>query len=341
MEGKSVTIRDVAREAGVSVATVSRSLSGCYPVSDKLRARIDAAVAKLDFHPNAIARTLKTNTTSIIGFLVSDISQSFFTTILKGVENAVKPHNYNIISCSTDGNQETEKSYLRILLEKKVDGIIINTTNMNDSFIVKISRKIPIVLSYRKIDAPEFVGDFVGGDDFSGIMELTKYLISLGHRKIGVINGKLHVSTGRERHAGFCAAMRTAGIEVGEDYPYATNLGFIQPDGYEGARLLMGRKDRPTALVCTNNDLALGALSYLYKHRISVPDEVSLVVFGDIENRELLYVHPTVAMMNLTTVGNKTGELIMERIKHGNQLNNREVRYLTTIIHGNSAKAIS
>ncbi|MCD8140300.1 MAG: LacI family transcriptional regulator, partial [Planctomycetaceae bacterium] len=210
---KNVTIRDVAREAGVSVATVSRALNQNYPVSDKLRQRIDAAVAKLDFHPNAIARTLKTNNTGIIGFLVSDISQNFFTTILKGVENIIQTSNYNVISCSTDNQKSTELSYLNILLEKKVDGIILNGTGMNDEYIAKISKTVPIVCSHRSNSSPDFFGDFVGCDEFNSIQQLTSHLLALGHRKIGLLNGPLHVSTGHDRYQGFCAAMRAAGVE--------------------------------------------------------------------------------------------------------------------------------
>lgn len=337
---KNVTIRDVAKEAGVSVATVSRALNQNYPVSDKLRKRIDDAVAKLDFHPNAIARTLKTNSSRIIGFLVSDISQNFFTTILKGVENSIQVFNYNVMSCSTDGKKSTEQSYLSILLEKKVDGIILNGTGMNDEYIAKISKNIPIVCSHRRNQYENFIGDFVGCDDLSSIKELTAHLLSLGHKKIGLLNGQLHVSTGMDRYLGFCAAMQNAGIKVDEQYPYMANLGFVTKDGYEGARKLFEREDRPTALVCGNDELCMGALNYLKTHSLSVPEDVSIVCHGDIPSREILYIQPTVSSFNLTTIGNKTGELLLERIRSGNSINNREVRYMTTLVLGNSTRAL-
>lgn len=340
MSDKNVTIRDVAREAGVSVATVSRALNQNYPVSDKLRDRINAAVAKLDFHPNAIARTLKTNNTNIVGFMVSDISNPFFTTILKGVEDVMQPFGYNVISCSTNGKKSNELSYLNLLLEKKVDGIIINTTGMNNEYITGISKKIPVVLSHRKIQTPDFLGDLVGSDDFTGIKELTLHLLALGHRKIGLINGSVQVSTGKERYQGFRAAMESADIPIGEAYPYALNLGYSDQYGYTGAKMLMEMKERPTALVLSNNELALGALNYLHDCNINVPDDVSLVAFGDIRNREILYVRPTISSFSLTAIGNKTGEMLLERIRSGNKINNREVRYMTTILEGNSTRPL-
>lgn len=338
---KDATIRDVAREAGVSVATVSRAMNQAESVSEKLRNRIDAAVAKLDFHPNAIARTLKTNNTGSIGFLVSDISRSFFTTILKGVEDAILPQDYSVMSCSTNGNGDTEQAYLKILLTKKVDGIILNGTGANDAYIAELSRKIPIVLCHREINAPGFFGDFIGCDDFSGIRDLTIHLLKLGHRKIGLINGHLNVSTGRDRYSGFCAAMRSANIEVNSDYEWMVNQGFSAEDGIEGAKRLMEGGNKPTALVCTNDELTLGALKYLYTKQIRIPDDISLVCFGSILHREILYVHPTIATFDLMAIGNKTGEMIIERIRGGNTIGNREVRYTTTIVTGNSTAAPS
>lgn len=340
LDNKNITIRDVAREAGVSVATVSRALNQNYPVSEKLRKRIDAAVEKLDFHPNAIARTLKTNNTNIIGFLVSDISNPFFTTILKGVEDVMQPSGYNVISGSTNGQQSTERSYLNLLMEKKVDGIIINTTGMNNAYIINISKKVPVVLSHRAIASPDFVGDLVGSDDFTGIKELTSHLLALGHRKIGLVNGSVQVSTGKDRYEGFCAAMRRADILVDQDYPYVLNLGYSDQYGYMGAKELMEREEPPTALVLSNNELALGALNYLHDHNIKVPRDVSLVAFGDIRNRGILYVRPTISSFSLMAIGNKTGEMLLERIRSANSINNREVRYMTTLVEGNSTRAL-
>lgn len=337
---KNVTIRDVAKEAGVSVATVSRALNQNYPVSDKLRQRINAAVAKLDFHPNAIARTLKTNNTGIIGFLVFDISQNFFTSILKGVESTIQTFNYNVMSCSTDGKKSTELAYLNILLEKKVDGIILNGTGMNDDYIAKISKSLPIVCSHRRNNSADFFGDFVGCDEISSIQELTNHLLSLGHRKIGLINGQLHVSTGYDRYQGFCAAMRSVGVEVDESYPYLVNMGFGIQYGYDAAELLMERPDRPTALVCGNDELCMGALSYLKTRGIAVPDDVSIVCHGDIRGHEILYIQPTTTSFNLAAIGNKTGDILLERIRSGNKIHSREIRYMTTLVPGNSTAPV-
>ncbi|MCD8140299.1 MAG: substrate-binding domain-containing protein, partial [Planctomycetaceae bacterium] len=123
-------------------------------------------------------------------------------------------------------------------------------------------------------------------------------------------------------------------------YPYLANLGFGLQFGYDGARLLMEKRDRPTALVCGNDELCMGALSYLKTHSIAVPDEVSIVCHGDIRGHEILYVQPTTASFNLTAIGSRTGEILLDRIRSGNSINCREIRYMTTLVPGNSTRRL-
>lgn len=337
----SVTIKDVAQKAGVSIATVSRAINNNYPVSKKLRKRIDDAIEELNYSPNSVARGLKTDRSGMIGFIVSDIANPFFTNIIRATEDIIRLENYNLIVCSTDNNPDKELSYLKLLQGKMVDGIVINTTGENDDFITELSHKIPFVLSNRKIENPSFIGDFVDNDNVSGASALTAHLISLGHRRIGIVNVSLKVSTGYERFHGFCNAMRSIAIDPWDEYPYRYDTNFSEQDGFDAAAYLLSLNPPPTAIVVMNNLMALGVIRYCNRYGVRIPDELSLVVFGDIANQDLFTVQPTMIQLNLETIGNKIGNLILSRINTKITIPNQEVRYASPLIQGNSTKAFT
>jgi LacI family transcriptional regulator len=338
---KNVTIKDVAQFAKVSIATVSRVINQHASVNPEIKEKVLKAIEELNYYPNNAARSLKIQNTRTIAFLVSDISDYFFTTIGKGIEDVIRNLKYNIMFCSTGNSGEIELEYLKLLLEKKVDGIILNTTGKNNEYISELSHRVPIVLSNRRINHPNFKGDFVDFDNFGGIFELTSHLISLGHRDIGVVNGPLFLSTFKERYEGFVSAMKTAGIEVSEQYPfqYIGNTYSSSQDGYEGAKFLMEADVRPTAIVLMNSEIAFGALRYFYEKQIKIPDDVSIVSFGDMFNRDLLYIRPTISYTNLKGIGKKLGELMIERIEN-NDIVNREIRFTPRIQYGNSTRPL-
>ena len=337
---KISTIKDVAREANVSIATVSRVINNSGTVKPELEERVLQAIHNLNYSPNIVARSLKTSSTSTIAFLVSNISDPYFIKIGRGIEDYIKDFGYNLIVCSIDHSKEKEVSYLQLLKEKKVDGLILNTTGYNDKLISEISQYIPMVLSNRRINSAFFRGDFVDSDNIGGVNDLTKHLLACGHRKIGVVNGPLHLSTASERYRGFCNAMKTAGITVDESYPYMYEGLFENQSGYNGAKALLERDDPPTALVLMSSEIALGAMQYLHESKIAVPEAVSIVCFGDIQNREMLYVTPTIASTNTLGMGTKMGELLLERIQSKEDVSNREICFTTQMHYGNSVKAM-
>lgn len=337
---KISTIKDVAKKADVSIATVSRVVNNRGNVKQELQDRVNRAIQELDYAPNIAARSLKTSSTATIAYLVSNISDPFFITIGRGIEDYIKDFGYNLIVCSIDHSGEKEVSYLQLLKEKKVDGLILNTTGYNDELISELSRHIPMVLSNRRIHSAQFRGDFVDSDNIGGTRDLTEYLLASGHRKIAAINGPSHLSTASERSLGFCNAMKNTGIIVDETYPYVYEGLFNTECGYEGARKLMSLDDPPTAMILMSSEIALGAMRYLFEAGISVPEDVSIVCFGDIQNSSLLYVSPTMACANMTGMGIKMGELLLERIQAKGDVSNREICFTTQIRHGNSVREI-
>lgn len=335
----NVTIKDVAKHAGTSTATVSRVINGMSGVSPQLAQKVLQAAKMLDYHPNFIARSLKTDSTSTIAFIVSDISNPSFTAMAKAIEDVIEPAGYNLLMCSTDERKEKERRYLQLMVEKKVDGIILNTTGKNDSFVSSISHKVPMALSNRKIDDLNFCGDFVDTDNFDGVFSLTTHLFQHGHRRIGVIGGNPLVSTGRERFQGFASAMKMIHIDVTEQYPYLFQGDFTSMDGYVGGEVLMSKPNPPTAIIVMNNEMLVGALRYFHKAGIQIPSQLSLVAYGNITNSDLFYVQPTYVTLNPIVIGTKLGNILVERISSAGPLGNREIRFSPHLVEGNSVSA--
>jgi LacI family transcriptional regulator len=335
----TITIKDVAKHAEVSIATVSRVINKNYYVSPETSEKVLQAINKLNYYPNSVARSLKSNSTLTIGFLVSDISNGYFISVIRAVEDIVSKENYNIIVCSTSDKKEEELVYLKLLMSKQVDGMVINTSSKNDDFIASLSKQMPIVLLNRKISQSDFKGDLIDSDNIQGAYALTAHLLSLGHRKIGVINGNLGVSTGSERFIGFKKAMLEAGIGVGENYPYRYDGDFTMESGTAGAAKLMTAQDRPTAILAMNNAMTIGAIKYFRGNGIDVPGDASIACYGNIDNVELMYVQPSIVTLNPVTIGHKIGEFILERISD-DKLNNREFFYNPQLVPGNGVKQL-
>lgn len=336
------TIKDVARLAQVSIATVSRVINDNYAVSDELKERVQSAIDELNYVPNSIARSLKVDHTLTIGLIVSDISNSFFTVLARSAEDIITKKRYNLIVCSTDDDQEKEANYINLLLEKKVDGIILNTTGKNDALVASISRTIPIALCSRKVNHPDFIGDFVETDNNKGAAMLTRHLLDLGHTRIAVINGQNGVSSSLERYQGFVSAMNNAGIKLPEDNPYHVHANFNKPQsGGEAMKTLFSLPSPPTAVITMNNELAMGAIRYCVKNGINVPEDISICSFGEISNSDLMTIQPSYIIMDPASMGTTLAEMVIDRIASTTKIPNREVRFTTSLVEGSGIKRIT
>ena len=192
------------------------------------------------------------------------------------------------------------------------------------------------------MEHPSFKGDFVDSDNRTGAFKMTRHIIELGHKKIGIIGGQQSISSGSERLTGFHEAMATIGIPVDDSYPYQFVGNFNRSQsGYDGARTLLSLEDPPTALFAMNNELAIGALRYLRTHNIKVPDQVSFACYGNILNSDLYYVQPDNVDMDPKVIGSKMGEMLIERIEQKNNLPNRELRFTPTLMKGNTLQILS
>ncbi|MBS6955898.1 MAG: LacI family DNA-binding transcriptional regulator [Enterocloster asparagiformis] len=336
----NVTIKMVAERAGVSTATVSRVINKNPSVRQETVEAVERAIKEVNFVPNLVARSLKSAQSKSIGLLVSDIANDYFMCMAKAIEEVVSNFGYDIIICSTDENKGKEYNYLQRFVSNQVDGIILNTTNLNDDYIAELSQRIPLVLIERNIQNPNFCGDYIGTNNRVGMDRLTTEFLSHGHRKIGIINSNLSVDTGMNRLKGFTDAMGRFGIEVSADYPYRydTNL-FNFNGGFSGAQHLLEQDDRPTALIAANNTLALGALSYIKENGFQVPADISFGFFGNITNSELLFVNLCHLMVNPATIGEKAARDVLSRIDSPS-IRNRETIFECRLVSGDSIRPI-
>lgn len=343
MEGiamSQLTIKDIARKAGVSTATVSRVINGIGNVNEEMKLRVQEVIAESGFKPNFSARSLKVNKTFTIGLIVSDISDRYYSLMAKSVADGLPSADYSLIVCNTDNLKEKEKWYFDFLSGKQVDGIILNTCGGLDREIYEFSHDTPVVLVNRRIDKlpdPRAQIDFVGTDDWGGTVTMTKLLLDQGHRRIGIINGDLSVSSGRDRFGGFQETMNAVGIAVAEDYPYCINGRFDFATGYDGMGHLLNLPSPPTAVMTMNDSITVGAMRYCQDHQIRIPDDISLIAYGDIDNSELFAVIPTCISLTPYTTGRYAVDTLFERINEPS-IGNREIICQSTLIRGGSVR---
>ncbi len=335
----NLTLKDIAKIAGVSTATVSRVVNSEPGIRASTYQKIKSIIDQNNYMPNAAARNLKTNKTHLIGLLVSNISNPHFSELSQVVEEILWEKGYLLVVCSTQERADLELSYIRKLIGLRVDGLIINTTNQNCHFIASLRHNTPVILIERNIQDNDFIGDTVLSNNYHGVYMMVQYLIQRGHRKIGIINSSLQVSTGLERYNGFKAAMAEIGITVDERYPYRYDSQFFnEEDGIVGCKHLMGLCDRPTAIIISNNAMAIGAYKYLCINGFKVPGDVSIMSYGNIANSELYRVSPSYTTLSPYFVGEKAAELLLSRIER--PCGNREVIFEPMLVNNDSVGSV-
>lgn len=300
-----VTIKDVARDARVSIGTASQALRDSPTVREATRRRVLAVAKRLRYQPSALARGLVTRRTHTVGLLISDIANPFFIRAVRAVEDVAQENGYNVILCNTDEDPAKETQYLRVLMEKRVDGIILATTAGSLPAVRDVRwRRVPLVLFDREL--PGVATDTVKVDSVLGGRLATAHLIGLGHRRIAIIHGPLLRSTGAERLQGYLLALRAAGVRP--DPALIREGNFKQDSGRELARELLDLSPPPTALFCTNNLMTVGALQAVGERGVRIPVDLSLIGYDDMEWWTL--THPP-----LTTVGQPVYDLGREAMR--------------------------
>lgn len=308
----NVTIKDVARESGVSTASISRVLNESGYVSNETKARVLAAVKKLNYQPNAIARSLKQDKTNTIGVVVPDIANPYFMKIAKAIEDTVSNNGYNLIFCSFDENPGKERELLAVMYEKRVDAIVLATSGESEDIVA--SSGIPIVLLDRKMKIESQQLDYVIEDNIQAAYCLTKTLLEQGHRRIGVVNGSLKVSTGWERYEGYKRALQEYGLK--EDLQLAYKGNFAQLDGCRAVDYFLSLGEKPTAILSFNNTMSFGVILELRRRGYNIPEDMVVASYGEVEAAQLLH-NPQMIYVKQEPyeMGLKVGEIILHRLQ--------------------------
>ncbi len=322
------TIKDVAKKAGVSVATVSYVINGTRNVAPDTAARVRAAMEELNYHPNAVAQSLRTRSTQVIGAVISDISNPFFATLIRGAEDCARKNGYSLLICNTSEKLENELVYLELLSRKRVDGMIIAPTGKNDELIRDlIARGMQIVFIDRKMEG--VTAPAVLSENEEGAYQATRYLIEQGHRRIGIVLGLPHVSTTTERLAGYRRALKEAGLT--EDQSLIV-YGHSQVNGAREASVkLLKSSTRPTAVFATNNLMTIGLMMAIHDLGLRCPQGISVIGFDDFDWSAAFEPPLTTVAQDPYLIGKKSVEILFTNLNHADRTTN-EVRIPTRLI---------
>lgn len=309
----AVRINEVAHRAGVSSATVSRVLAEEPHVREAVRQRVLQAVRDLGYRPSRIARSLRTQSSQILGLIISDIQNPFFTALVRAVEDQAHANQYAIFLCNSDESPKKEALYVDLLLEERVAGVIVAPARPVGSSIYRlVEAHTPVVTIDRCVT--DLQVDSVKLDNVSAAYRLIDYLLELGHRRIGAILGAQEITTGAERFQGYTEALAHRGI------PLETTLvrrGMPkEPVGYALTKELLSLADPPTALFAGNNLLTVGAIQALREKQITFPKDISLVAFDDLNWTNLINPRLTVAAQPTYQMGQAAMDMLLNRIAH-------------------------
>jgi LacI family transcriptional regulator len=314
MSASNVTIRDVARRAGVSSMTVSRVINDSALVSAVTRRRVEDAIDELGYVPSRLARGLSAKRTGTLALIVPDVANPFFTLIVRGAEDVARRAGYRVILCDTRADLTVEREVIEEMLAHRVEGILIApVSDRSREHLRRLTAfNVPFVLVDRTV--PGIEADAVLGDSAEGAQRLVEHLLSLGHRRIGMIVESDDVSTARDRRIGYEAALRAA--ELPGDPELVARASVDPGGGYAGMRRLLALDEPPTAVFTVNNLVAVGAIEAVRSAGMEVPDDVALVCFDDIEYASRLYPFLTVMEQPAETFGTLGTQLLLERIEN-------------------------
>ncbi|WP_142413276.1 LacI family DNA-binding transcriptional regulator [Hathewaya massiliensis] len=319
-----VTINDVAKEAGVSITTVSRVLNNNYPVKKETRERIEEAIEKLNYRPNIMARGLITKRTSVIGVVVPGITNLFFSTIVESIENAIKQFDYSISLCNTGGDSKEEKNLIEDIISRQVDGIIVidpSLDNLESGYYEEISKDIPIIIVNGLCESNSC--NSVCYDEKKGTLDAFKYLLDLKHRDILFIRGNKSLSYNIKEEV-----YKDIVSEHKLDYCEILNVGdgnsiqVVHQTEIEFENLLKSTK-RPTAVFACNDLMAIGVLNICAKLGISVPEDLSIIGFDNTLLSSVTRPRLTSVDQNMKLVAIEAARFLMDMI---NQKNKRTVK---------------
>lgn len=316
-------IQQVAKQAGVSVATVSRVLNGQNTVSSKTRIKVEEAIKNLNYEPSMLGRNLRNSESRILLILIPSISNPFYLEIIKGIEQIALSQNYNILLCETDSNPEKENIYFDLVRKKMADGIISMDPAVNIETLKELAEK------YSIIQCSEYNLDsgipYVTIDNEEASYRAVKHLIQIGHKKIALMNSDEKFLYARQREMGYQRALEEHEIPLNDDYIiYTKHLGFEH--GQQAVKKILAIQDRPTAIFAVSDLLAIGALKEINASGLHVPKDIAVIGFDKIDFSNMTNPTLTTIAQPMYKMGTVAAEMLIDKIR-GNDVDSVILNY--------------
>jgi LacI family transcriptional regulator len=329
----AATIRDVAKAAGVSVTTVSHVMNGTRHVAPATSERVLGAVTHLGYRPSAVARALKGEGTKTVGMLVTSSSNPFFAEVIRGVEEACFERGYSLILGNTGDVGQRLESYLATLYSKRIDGLVVMTTNMDHDFLHRLGedRRVPVV-AIDTLDVPGVTT--VNDDSLSGGRIAAEYLVAQNFRRIAAVTGPADHPRSQQRFTGFVSALGEHGITL--DPLLVVQSDLTVAGGYEGMQRLLKRAELPPeAIFCLNDLIAFGGLCALNRAGLAVPRDVSVIGYDDIEYAAYMVPPLTTVRQPANDIGRGAAEILIEQVMSGTS-DQRSIEFKPTLVERQS-----
>lgn len=332
--GASVaTVADVAKRAGVSVSTAARVLSGHGYAAETTRRHVLEAAEDLGYVANQIARSLRTRRTNMVGLLIGDVENLFYSVIARNVESATRDAGYHLVLCNSDDDPETEREYLKLLEGIQVDALIVTPTSKNRRNLARLlDKEMVIVQMDRRVD--DLAADAILVDNEAGAASAVSHLIEAGHSRIGILTGGLAVPTAQLRLAGYEHALREHGIPLRKEL--VKTGSFLREHAIEDATDLIRARPAPTAVFAANNILAEATLTALEQEGLNVPRDVSLVAFDDMPWMSMVVPAITTVRQPIAEMARGAAELALRRLREGHDGAPSTIVFRTQLIERDS-----
>lgn len=309
------TMKDIARLAQVSTSTVSHVINGSRFVSDEIREKIMRIVVELNYTPSYIARSLKVKATKTIGLLVTATNNPFFSEVMAGVEQYCQKNQYNLIIATTGGDAKRLQQNLQTLIHKQVDGVLLMCGDSRFQADMELTVSLPLVVMdwwFTELNADKILDNSEHGGYLA-----TKSMVDAGHQKIGIITGNLRKSVAKNRLQGYKKALSEANIVLNPDWIVESHFDF--EGGIVGAQKLLALSDRPTAIFCCSDTIAIGAYQAIQNQGLRIPQDISIMGYDDIELARYLFPSLSTISQPKAELGKLAVETLLQRIQEPNE----------------------
>jgi LacI family transcriptional regulator len=337
---KKVSIKDIAKQVGVSTALVSYVLNNKEKearVGREVAEKVRRTARKLNYQPNLIARSLQSGRTNTLGLIVADISNPFFSYIARVIEDAANQHGYTVIIGSSDEQASKSAALIGAFLNRQVDGLIIAPAEQSEKQLqTLLNDHFPFVLIDRYFDG--LVANTVHIDNYQSAYQAVEHLIKKGYRRIGMMAYETVLPHMQERIRGYLAALKANGIRAKRTWLQKAGYASLENDVQKGLREVLRGKDAPDAFFFATNSLAVSGLKYIYREGIRVPEELGIISFDESDAFDFFYAPITYVRQSIEDIGKRALDLLMNQIKNPNGKKEQAIIATKLIVRKSSAR---